>query len=132
MSETTETLSDDECWELLEAADVGRVIFRSGDDDIEVFPVTHHIGGRTILFRSAPGAKLALVADRPRVAFEIDGHTDDEAWSVIAWGTAERLSADDEIMQSGLLSLVTWTDDQKHSYVRITPDRLSGRRFTHS
>lgn len=131
MRDTTEILDDDECWELLTAAEVGRVVLRSGDDDIEVFPVNHSVAGRTILFRSAPGAKLALVAERPRVAFEVDGHDEDEAWSVIAWGVAERLSIDDEILQTGIMSLVTWTGDQKHNYVRITPDRLSGRRFLH-
>lgn len=123
-----EILDDDACWELLAEAEVGRVVFVDGDD-IEVFPVNHALGGRSILFRSAPGSKLELVAEHPRVAFEIDGHTDDEAWSVIIWGLAERLSFDDEIQHSGILSLVSWAPDEKFNYVRITPDRMSGRRF---
>ena len=66
---------------------------------------------------------------KPRVAFEVDHHDDDIAWSVILWGTAERLEFDDEIEHSGVLGLVSWTPDEKFNYVRITPDRVSGRRF---
>ena len=128
MEHGAQTLTDDTCWELLAEAEVGRVVFVDGDD-IEVFPVNHSIGGRSILFRSAPGSKLELVAEHPQVAFEVDGHTEDEAWSVIIWGLAERLGFDDEIELSGILSLVSWSPDEKFNYVRITPDRMSGRRF---
>ena len=128
MEHGAQTLTDDTCWELLAEAEVGRVVFVDGDD-IEVFPVNHSIGGRSILFRSAPGSKLELVAEHPHVAFEVDGHSDDEAWSVIIWGLAERLGFDDEIELSGILSLVSWSPDEKFNYVRITPDRMSGRRF---
>lgn len=128
MERGAEILDEETCWELLAEAEVGRVVF-TDDDDIEVFPVNHSIGGRSILFRSAPGSKLELVAEHPRVAFEVDGHSDDEAWSVILWGVAERLSFDDEIEHSGILGLVSWSPEEKFNYVRITPDRMSGRRF---
>ncbi len=128
MEHAAEILSDDACWDLLNRAEVGRVVFAE-DDDIEVFPVNFAVGGRSILFRTAPGSKLELVGRHPRVAFEVDEHSKAEAWSVIAWGVAERLSFDDEIEHSGVLSLVSWTPDEKYNYVRITPDRLSGRRF---
>ena len=128
MKHGAEILDTDTCWDLLAEAEIGRVVF-TDDDDIEVFPVNFSIGGRSILFRSAPGSKLELVAGRPRVAFEVDHHDDDIAWSVILWGTAERLEFDDEIEHSGVLGLVSWTPDEKFNYVRITPDRVSGRRF---
>ncbi|TXK19460.1 pyridoxamine 5'-phosphate oxidase family protein [Homoserinibacter sp. GY 40078] len=128
MQRGAEILNEDECWNLLADAEVGRVAFAEGDD-VEVFPVNFAVGGRSVLFRSAPGAKLAHVAEHPRVTFEVDAHTDDEAWSVILWGVAERLSRDDEIEHSGILGLVSWTPDEKFNYVRITPDRMSGRRF---
>jgi nitroimidazol reductase NimA-like FMN-containing flavoprotein (pyridoxamine 5'-phosphate oxidase superfamily) len=128
MQRDAEILDENTCWELLAGAAIGRVVFAAGDD-IEVFPVNFSLGGRTVLFRSAPGSKLALVAERPRVAFEVDAYTDDEAWSVILWGAAERLEFDDEIEHSGIMGLVSWTPDEKFNYVRITPDRVSGRRF---
>jgi nitroimidazol reductase NimA-like FMN-containing flavoprotein (pyridoxamine 5'-phosphate oxidase superfamily) len=128
MQHGAEVLSEDACWALLADAPIGRVVFAEGDD-IEVFPVNFAIGGRSVLFRSAPGSKLELVAERPRVAFEVDSYSDDDAWSVILWGTAERLAFDDEIEHSGILGLVSWSPDEKFNYVRITPDRVSGRRF---
>jgi nitroimidazol reductase NimA-like FMN-containing flavoprotein (pyridoxamine 5'-phosphate oxidase superfamily) len=106
MKHGAEILDTDTCWDLLAEAEIGRVVF-TDDDDIEVFPVNFSIGGRSILFRSAPGLKLELVAGQPRVAFEFD----------------------DEIEHSGVLGLVSWTPDEKFNYVRITPDRVSGRRF---
>ncbi|QNO38044.1 pyridoxamine 5'-phosphate oxidase family protein [Protaetiibacter sp. SSC-01] len=128
MEHGAETLDIETCWDLLGTGRIGRVVFAEGEE-IEVFPVNYSVGGRSVLFRSAPGTKLELVLDRPRVAFEVD-HTDDEvAWSVILWGTAERLEYDDEIEHTGVLGLVSWAPSEKHNYVRITPDKVSGRRF---
>jgi len=128
MRHGAEVLDEETCWDLLATAEVGRVVFTEGDE-IEVFPVNFALGGRSILFRSAPGSKLELVAHHPQVAFEVDEHDDEHAWSVILWGAAERMSFDDEIESSGVLSLVSWTPDEKYNYVRITPERVSGRRF---
>lgn len=130
METGAEILDETSCWQLLGDAEVGRVVFTDGDD-IEVFPVNFVVGGRSILFRSAPGSKLELVAEHPDVAFEADDHDENEAWSVVVRGTARRLSFDDEIEQSGVLALVSWTPTDKFNYVRITPDRVSGRRFVH-
>jgi len=128
MQHAAEHLDLETCWRLLADAEIGRVVFAEGDD-IEVFPVNFAIGGRSILFRSAPGSKLELVASRPRVAFEVDHYTDTDAWSVVLWGPAERLAFDDEIEHSGILGLVSWSPDETYNYVRITPDRVTGRRF---
>ncbi|MBN9139654.1 MAG: pyridoxamine 5'-phosphate oxidase family protein [Micrococcales bacterium] len=128
MEHAAEELDVDTCWDLLAEEPIGRVVFVDGDD-IEVFPVNFSIGGRSILFRSAPGTKLELVAEHPHVAFEVDHHSDAAAWSVILWGVAERLGFDDEIEHSGVLGLVSWSPNEKYNYVRITPDRVSGRRF---
>ena len=129
MQHGAEALDEETCWELLAEAEVGRVVFVDGDD-IEVFPVNFSLGGRSILFRTAPGSKLERVGHHPRVAFEVDEHDDETAWSVIVWGEASRMSFDDEIEASGILGLVAWSPDEAFNYVRITPDRVSGRRFT--
>ncbi|QEO09444.1 pyridoxamine 5'-phosphate oxidase family protein [Protaetiibacter larvae] len=129
METNPEILDEDACWALLADAEVGRVAFADGDD-VEIFPVNFAVGGRSILFRSAPGSKLALVLSHPRVAFQADGRDDVVAWSVVVHGEAERLAFDDEIEHSGVLSLVSWSPSEKFNYVRITPDRVSGRRIT--
>ncbi|MFT4284533.1 MAG: pyridoxamine 5'-phosphate oxidase family protein, partial [Protaetiibacter sp.] len=114
MEHAAEELDVDTCWELLAEEPIGRVVFVDGDD-IEVFPVNFAVGGRSILFRSAPGTKLELVAEHPRVAFEVDHHSDAAAWSVILWGVAERLGFDDEIEHSGVLGLVSWSPNEKYN-----------------
>jgi nitroimidazol reductase NimA-like FMN-containing flavoprotein (pyridoxamine 5'-phosphate oxidase superfamily) len=123
-----EQLDHEACWELLADAEIGRVAFAS-ETDIEVFPVNFLVHERTILFRSAPGTKLALVLERPRAAFEADGVTPTRAWSVVVHGRAERLSADDDIEASGVLDLATFAPGEKDNFVRIVPDRVTGRRF---
>jgi nitroimidazol reductase NimA-like FMN-containing flavoprotein (pyridoxamine 5'-phosphate oxidase superfamily) len=123
-----ETLSDDECWALLTGAVIGRLVFADGDE-LEVFPVNFMVHDRTILFRTAPGSKLEAIGSRPNVAFEVDEHGPIWVWSVIVRGRAERMSRDDEIESSGVLDLESWSPDEKYNYVRITPTRLSGRRF---
>jgi uncharacterized protein len=123
-----EQLDHEACWELLDGAEVGRVAFAS-DADIEVFPVNFLVHERAILFRTAPGTKLALVLERPRVAFEVDDFSPTRAWSVVVHGTAVRLSADDDIEASGVLGLATFAPGEKENFVRIVPDRVTGRRF---
>jgi nitroimidazol reductase NimA-like FMN-containing flavoprotein (pyridoxamine 5'-phosphate oxidase superfamily) len=128
MARAVEHLSDEECLELLAGAVIGRVVLVQ-EHDIEVFPVNFLVHDGAILFRTAPGTKLEAIAHHPRVAFEVDAFGAKEAWSVIAWGAADRLAFDDEIVASGVTELVSWFPTDADNFVRITPTRLSGRRF---
>jgi len=122
------TLTDDACWELLRGESLGRLAVVAADG-VDVFPVNYLVDRGTILFRTAPGTKLADLADEPIVAFEVDGADDRHRWSVVVRGVARRLDADDEIEGSGVLALATLTPTPKFNYVRITPRVVSGRRF---
>jgi nitroimidazol reductase NimA-like FMN-containing flavoprotein (pyridoxamine 5'-phosphate oxidase superfamily) len=121
-------LTDDTCWELLRSETLGRLAVVA-EDGVDVFPVNYLVDRGTILFRSAPGSKLADIAHDPVVALEVDGCDDRHRWSVVVRGTAHRLDADDDIEASGVLGLATLTHDPKFNYVRISPRVLSGRRF---
>jgi nitroimidazol reductase NimA-like FMN-containing flavoprotein (pyridoxamine 5'-phosphate oxidase superfamily) len=121
-------LTDDACWELLRSETLGRLAVVA-EDGVDVFPVNYLVDRGTILFRSAPGSKLADIAHDPVVALEVDGCDDRHRWSVVVRGTAHRLDADDDIEASGVLGLATLTHDPKFNYVRISPRVLSGRRF---
>jgi nitroimidazol reductase NimA-like FMN-containing flavoprotein (pyridoxamine 5'-phosphate oxidase superfamily) len=121
-------LTDDACWELLRSETLGRLAVVA-EDGVDVFPVNYLVDRGTILFRSAPGSKLADIAHDPVVALEVDGCDDRHRWSVVVRGTARRLDADDDIEASGVLGLATLTHDPKFNYVRISPRVLSGRRF---
>lgn len=129
-----EHLSEAECWTLLEGTRVGRLAVGTADGP-DIFPLTYAVHGGALYFRSAPGTKLAEVAADPRVAFEIDGRftSEDGApgrhWSVVVRGTARRLDADDEILESGVQDLLTAIGGEQYNYVQITPARIEGRRL---
>ena len=54
-------LSEDDSWQLLASADVVRIAVAVAGD-VEVFPINSVVDGRTVVFRTAEGTKLAAVA----------------------------------------------------------------------
>lgn len=125
-----EELNDSECWRLLVHGRLGRLALVATDDAPDIFPVNYVASkDHRLYFRSAPGSKLMSIAAHHDVAFEIDGYTDQAAWSVVVRGVAERLEADDEIEASGVLELASWSPTRKHDFVRITPKTTTGRSF---
>lgn len=119
-------LPESESWKLLTTVGVGRLAV-STDDGADIFPITHHVHEGAVYFRTAPGTKLAAVVANPRVAFEADGMRDDRPWSVVVRGVAHRLDADDEILSSGVLDVITPVDGDQWNYVRINPVAVTGR-----
>ena len=118
------------CWELLRAAEVGRVaVVVEGRP--EIFPVNHLVDGGSVVFRTAPGTKLAGAAQGAAVAFEVDGldAESDEAWSVVVHGRAREMRSFDEIIETAELPVSPWHEGVKPRFVRIEPDAVSGRRF---
>jgi nitroimidazol reductase NimA-like FMN-containing flavoprotein (pyridoxamine 5'-phosphate oxidase superfamily) len=121
-------LDQAECWRLLGWAHLGRLATSSGER-MQIFPVNYLVRDESILFRSAAGTKLTDLMERPEVAFEIDGEDSRWHWSVVVHGRAEVLHGDAEIIQSGVLELVSWSPTDKFNYVRLTPDYVTGRRI---
>jgi hypothetical protein len=124
-------LGEDECWRLLERAEVGRLAVAVAGEP-EIFPLNFVVDGRSLVFRTAQGTKLAALTISPRVAFEIDGYEPDvgQAWSVVAKGRAERLDHFPDIYAVEELPLFPWHPGYKGSFVRIRDPKLTGRRFT--
>lgn len=128
---TMEVLDAQQCWELLASVEVGRLaVAVSGD--VDIFPLNFAIDDGTIMFRSAAGTKLVEVVLAGRVAFEVDGYepAHGRAWSVVVKGTAELLDRFSDIYKVEDLPLFPWNASPKERFVRIVPDKLSGRRFT--
>jgi nitroimidazol reductase NimA-like FMN-containing flavoprotein (pyridoxamine 5'-phosphate oxidase superfamily) len=121
-------LDVNECWRLLAEANLGRFAVRAGEG-VDVFPVNYRVHERALYFRSAPGSKLIDLTREPRIAFEIDGQHARHVWSVVVHGTAHRLDSDQEITDSGIQSLEPWHPSEKYNYVRIAPEKVSGRSF---
>lgn len=126
----TKELSQDECWELLEEASVGRLaVDIAGKPDI--FPINFVVDGNTILFRTGAGTKLAASALLHHVAFEIDGYEPQKrtAWSVVVKGNATQVEKMDEVYAAEDLPLFPWVAHPKPNFVRIDPHEITGRRF---
>ena len=121
-------LGEHDIWALLRSTPMGRLAATAGGE-IDVFPVNYIVDEATLLFRTAPGTKLAELTAHDAVAFEVDGYGEHDAWSVVVKGTAARLDHQAEIDRADSLPLVPWIPTLKYTYVRITPTSLSGRRF---
>ena len=128
--EATEILSESECWELLDAAAVGRLaVDIAGQPDI--FPINFVVADGGIVFRSAAGTKLAGAVLNRFVAFEIDGYEpgDRSAWSVVVKGQARPIERMQELFDAEDLPLFPWLAWDKPNFVRIDPMVVTGRRY---
>ena len=79
--------------------------------------------------RTAQGSKLFELTVNDEVLFEVDGHDDAHAWSVVVRGRAHALGTSAEVERADAAGLRPWIPTLKHVYVRIVPESLSGRSF---
>ena len=121
-------LSEEESWDLLSSTSLGRFVVVA-DGRAEIFPVNFVIHRRALLFRTAPGTKLYRAIMSDQVAFEADGYTDVEGWSVIIHGRAHLLTATDEVLDAEEAPLRPWLPTVKPHFVRLIAMEVSGRRF---
>jgi nitroimidazol reductase NimA-like FMN-containing flavoprotein (pyridoxamine 5'-phosphate oxidase superfamily) len=120
-------LTTDQCWELLEKNEFGRLAHRLVDE-VHIVPINYVVDGRTLLFRTASGNKLLAAALHSDVAFEIDWYDDQAAWSVVVRGTLRRLG-EDEQHRLDHLALQPWVPTPKYDVVELSPEAVTGRRF---
>lgn len=121
-------LTPDECWTVLGENSLGRLAVTAAGT-VDIFPVNYATSDGMLYFRTAPGTKLLELAINDRVAFEIDGYTEVEAWSVVVKGRAERVELQSEIDAADRLPLNPWLPTLKYRWVRVIPVELTGRRF---
>ncbi|MBU2076127.1 MAG: pyridoxamine 5'-phosphate oxidase family protein [Actinobacteria bacterium] len=125
-------LSEEECWELLEDHELGRIGYRLVDE-VHVVPVNYAVVDRTLLIRTDAGNKLLAAALESDVALEIDSveslaDARRVAWSVLVRGHA-RVLGEDEARRYDDLPLVPWVATPKWEVVAIVPEAVTGRRF---
>lgn len=123
-------MTTSECNALLRVVPLGRIALAAAGE-IDIFPINYVLDDQDrIVFRTAPGTKLAELVIHPSVAFEIDGVVDEEIFSVIVKGDAERIEDAAVIAELEQLPLKPWVPTVKQQFVRITPTWVTGRRFT--
>lgn len=119
-----------ECYELLAAGGVGRVVFDTADGPV-VLPVNFGMAGHTVVLRTGADTELAARLDC-RVAFEVDRL--DEAlsrgWSVLLAGHATRVKKEEQVRRiESHTHVEPWAGGARDVYVQIHPHRISGRRI---
>lgn len=129
MNEAVSRLSEGECWGRLRTQQLGRLVTHVGDV-LDVYPVNYVVDHDTIVFRTAEGSKLFELTVNDEVLFEVDDHTDEDAWSVVVRGHARRLATSAEVQAADDLPLRPWIPTLKYNYVRVAPTSLTGRAFT--
>lgn len=132
MAETVTPVSElsvAECWDLLNSNEFGRLAL-SVSDQPEIFPVNYVVQDGTLLFRTAPGTKLASLTVNESVAMEIDGHDDAGGWSVVVKGHAHVAEWGADFAEAQIAGLRTWVATVKPVFVRVQPGGITGRAFT--
>jgi nitroimidazol reductase NimA-like FMN-containing flavoprotein (pyridoxamine 5'-phosphate oxidase superfamily) len=120
-------LSMEECWDLLESEEFGRLAYRLVDE-VHVVPINYLVDGRSLLFRTGSGNKLLAAALQSDVALEIDWHDDLRAWSVVARGRLRQLG-EAEAHRVDSLPRQSWLATEKYDVVELEPEAVTGRRF---
>lgn len=124
----------DECYRLLEHEPVGRLGFVDQGEPV-ILPVNFAVHGRSLIFRSGHGSKLAAaIMERP-VCLEVDGWdaVEHEGWSVLVKGIAEEVVDATDIGHFEKLPVQPWSrPDLRVHWVRILPTEVSGRRISKS
>lgn len=122
------TLTEDQCWALLDANDLGRLAVSVGDRP-DIYPINYVSHGRKLYLRTSQGSKLLELTINRHVALEIDDIAEDQASSVVVHGDARELESDDELAAAQALPLRPRVATFKPVYVEITPTDVSGRTF---
>jgi nitroimidazol reductase NimA-like FMN-containing flavoprotein (pyridoxamine 5'-phosphate oxidase superfamily) len=122
------TLEPPDCWAALRTTERGRLAFTVGDQ-VEVFPINFVVDHGTVVFRTSSTSLIAQVLDGRPVAFEADGRTDDNDWSVVVKGQAREITGLYESIEAAELPIHPEQGGRKSRLGRISPSDITGRRF---
>jgi nitroimidazol reductase NimA-like FMN-containing flavoprotein (pyridoxamine 5'-phosphate oxidase superfamily) len=125
-----EHLAESACLKLLREHHFGRVAFvEQTDGPPVIMPVNYLMHGEAVIFRTNPNSKLGRGVRSTTAAFEIDGIDQRErtGWSVVVSGQAEEVMDPNELDELRQTPLLPWAPGDRSQYVRITPERVTGR-----
>jgi uncharacterized protein len=127
-----EVLDRTECYTLLRTQRVGRVGLAT--DPPAVLPVVYVMVDESVVFRTAPGAKLVEAALHRVVVFEVDDYDaeDGSGWSVNVVGPAAEIVHPEELARVRASDLPAWAGEARDRFVCITAEEISGRRLVAS
>jgi hypothetical protein len=119
-----------ECHRLIAPGGVGRIAFGTASGPV-VLPVNFAMVAGTVAIRTGEGTLIDGHADE-RVAFEVD-HIDEalsRGWSVLVRGQSHRVAHPAELqLIRREAEIWPWPGGDRDVYVRIIPDKITGRRI---
>lgn len=124
-----ESLSRDECLELLAGKSLGRVAFTERALPA-IRPVNYALVGHSIVLQTRAD-RLGRRLDGQVVAFEVDDMDGEHGtgWSVVMTGTARLLTTPGELTRQAAMPLVSLLADGNDARVCIVPGEITGRRI---
>lgn len=130
-------LDEPECLRLLAAGGVGRIGY-SGRFGPTILPVNFALHGQTIVFRTGQHSPMGEdlrtgMADAAyKVAFEVDeiSPATREGWSILVQGAAHHVDSEAELAAVRQTGVQPWPGGEKDLFIRIVPDRVTGRRIS--
>jgi len=131
-----EHLDEAECLRLISPGGIGRLAYM-GRYGLTVLPVNYKLHAGAIMFRTAQDSptgedlQTGIAHAEYSVAFEIDeiDPVAHEGWSVLIHGPAHHMTTDDERAEVEESGVEPWPGGAKEQAIRITPDRIAGRRL---
>ena len=126
-----EVLEAAECLRLLQGHQLGRVAYVEDNSPI-ILPVNYALDDGAVLFRTGIGSMLDMAARGQSIAFEVDGIdlADRCGWSVVVTGNAEHVQDPADLERLADFPLIAWAPGARSHYVRIRPERITGRRVS--
>jgi nitroimidazol reductase NimA-like FMN-containing flavoprotein (pyridoxamine 5'-phosphate oxidase superfamily) len=131
-----EHLDEAECLRLISPGGIGRIVYM-GRYGLTVLPVNYKLHDGAIMFRTAQDSptgedlQTGIAHAEYSVAFEIDeiDPVNREGWSVLIHGPAHQMTTDTELAAVEDSGVVPWPGGEKEHAIRITPNRITGRRL---
>ena len=123
-------------WRLIAVGGVGRIGY-TGRFGPTILPVNYVLYEQTIVFRTGQHSPMGEdlrtgIADAEyKVAFEIDeiSPATKEGWSILLQGAAHHVDSESELADVRRSGVQTWPGGEKDLFIRIVPDRITGRRI---
>jgi hypothetical protein len=125
-----EVLDREQCLDLLLTVRVGRLVFSEGALPA-VQPVNFRMHHGDVVIRVAGGEKLQAATRNSVVAFQADELDPDlrTGWSVTVVGHASLITDVDDLVAVSGIWLQPWVDGRRDYFVRILPEKVTGRRL---
>jgi hypothetical protein len=132
-----EELDEYQCLTLMDPTGVGRIAYISRFGPA-VLPVTYTVHRGAVLFRTAEHGPLdedlrtGVAQPGCIMGLQIDdiGAAARPGWSVLIQGPARRLTAAEEEDALRYTRVEPWVPGERELFIRIVPDRITGRRVS--